>query len=184
MESLRHAGGNSRRNQRLTPLPAGIVAQARRSIRSKWGAESALAGVVANVLAPRMADGASAVTELPRALPHHRNPNGPTHDSGNKRQGTQRENSKKPSSRIRSFPTIDITPRIAVNSRIRSPPSTKTPTDGTTTWHDSTHHRRGTQISLRKVVVRATKKREETTPSTILPPSILHAPTPNRYPLI
>ena len=54
------------------PYPLEIGAQLDGVIRSKWRGKP-LAGVTANVLAPRMADGASAVTDSLGRFPHHRN---------------------------------------------------------------------------------------------------------------
>ena len=116
---LRHAGGNSRRNQRLSSYPLEIGAQLDGVIRSKWRGKPFWPESIANVLAPRMADGASAVTDSLRRF----------HITGiewadsailcNKRHElkgkTRRENIHP---EFDSFPNYRHTPRIAVNSRI------------------------------------------------------------------
>ncbi len=140
------------------PYPLEIGAQLDGVIRSKWRGKP-LAGVTANVLAPRMADGASAVTD---SL-------GRFHITGIEwadstffvisamnSKGKLEENIHPD---FDSFPTIDILPEsqsIAESFAVLD--------EDPDLWDNYVARLnsspQGMQISLREVVVRATKKRE------------------------
>ncbi|WP_168354407.1 hypothetical protein [Muribaculum intestinale] len=140
------------------PYPLEIGAQLDGVIRSKWRGKP-LAGVMANVLAPRMADGASAVTD---SL-------GRFHITGIEwadstffvisamnSKGKLEENIHPD---FDSFPTIDILPESqSIAESFAALDEDPDRWDNYVARLNSSPQ--GMQISLREVVVRATKKRE------------------------
>ena len=140
------------------PYPLEIGAQLDGVIRSKWRGKP-LAGVTANVLAPRMADGASAVTDSLGRF-HITGIEWPDSTffviSAMNSKGKLEENIHPD---FDSFPTIDILPEsqsIAESFAVLD--------EDPDLWDNYVARLnsspQGMQISLREVVVRATKKRE------------------------
>ena len=140
------------------PYPIEIGAQLDGVIRSKWRGKP-LAGVTANVLAPRMADGASATTDSLGRF-HITGLEWPDSTffviSAMNSKGKLEEN---------IHPDFDSFPLIPTLPEGESFADTAlTPDDDTYDWNDYVARLnsspQGMQISLREVVVRATKKRE------------------------
>ncbi len=140
------------------PYPLEIGAQLDGVIRSKWRGKP-LAGVTANVLAPRMADGASAVTDSLGRF-HITGIEWPDSTffviSAMNSKGKLEENIHPD---FDSFPTIDILPESqSIAESFAALDEDPDLWDNYVARLNSSPQ--GMQISLREVVVRATKKRE------------------------
>ena len=140
------------------PYPIEIGAQLDGVIRSKWRGKP-LAGVTANVLAPRMADGASAVTDSLGRF-HITGLEWPDSTffviSAMNSKGKLEENIHP---EFDSFPSVPALPEGQSVAETFS-----TSDDDPDSWDNYVSRLnsspQGMQISLREVVVRATKKRE------------------------
>ena len=140
------------------PYPIEIGAQLDGVIRSKWRGKP-LAGVTANVLAPRMADGASAVTDSLGRF-HITGLEWPDSTffvvSAMNSKGKLEENIHP---EFDSFPSVPALPEGQSVAETFSAPD-----DDPDSWDNYVSRLnsspQGMQISLREVVVRATKKRE------------------------
>ena len=117
MDTLRHAGGNSRRNQRLTPLPAGNRSPARRHnpLEMARKASGRSHGQRARTAHGRRRIGHD---RLPRTIPHHRNRMARLYILCNQRHELKGKTRREYSPRLRFIPNYRYSPRIAVNSRI------------------------------------------------------------------
>ena len=140
------------------PYPLEIGAQLDGIIRSKWRGKP-LAGVTANVLAPRMADGASAMTDSLGRF-HITGIEWPDSTffviSAMNSKGKLEENIHPD---FDSFPTIDILPESqSIAESFAALDEDPDLWDNYVARLNSSPQ--GMQISLREVVVRATKKRE------------------------
>ena len=154
------------------PYPLEIGAQLDGVIRSKWRGKP-LAGVTANVLAPRMADGASATTDsLGRfSIKGLEWPDSTALVISAMNVNGKLEENIHPE--FDSFPAITSLPEDeSFISIIPTPASEDDDWEGYVARLNSSPQ--GMQISLKEVVVRGTRRRQESNPIDILASACIH----------